>query len=135
MEKALFFSGLVLWLTACSDGGGGEDVPDVHDTPPEEVTEADVPETMDDQDTADVPETTEEEPAADLEQEELPCPSFGDVQPIFTSRCTGCHPTYDQYAAITGNLASIESHVSVFHHIAGSERDQVLLWIECGTPE
>jgi hypothetical protein len=132
MLKTLFFSSLTLLLTACSDGGGNEDVLDVQDAPPEEVTEADTPDVPD---VPDVSDTTEEEPAADVEQEELPCPTFGDVQPIFTSRCTGCHPTYDQYAAITGNIAAIQSHVSVFHHVAGTERDQILRWIDCGTPE
>jgi hypothetical protein len=133
MAKTLFFSGLVLLLTACSDGGGGsEDVLDVQDIPAEEVVEDDAPDVPD---VTDVPDTTEDEPAADIEQEELPCPSFSDVQPIFTSRCTGCHPTYDQYAAITGTLSSIRSQVSSFHHIAGAERDQVLLWIDCGAPE
>ena len=132
MAKPLFFGVLALILTACSDCDGEEDGQHVPDVPTEEVTEVDTPDVPD---VPDVPDTTEEEPAADVEQEELPCPAFGDVQPIFTSRCTGCHPTYDQYTSITSNIAAIQSHVSIFHHIGGGVRDQGLRWIECGAPE
>ena len=119
-----------LLASACSGGEGSEDAQDVGDEQaPEALEIVDVP-----PETDSVEAPAEDAQAEDAREEELPCPTFAEVQPIFTSSCASCHPGRDSYSYLTTNLSTIRMYVEGFHHIGGDDRTMVLRWIDCGAP-
>lgn len=121
-------------LSSC--GGDGSEQYDAGDAADIHVEETAEPDDMtEDPDAGDATEEeTLDDPTADVEEEELPCPTFPDVQPIFTRACTACHVGYDTYLAITSRLSAVQLRVEGFHHVYGEDRAAILRWIECGTP-
>ena len=127
------FAALSLAPAAVSCEGDGEqnhDASDSLDAPDEEASEPELEDMTEDPGPEDSPEDIAEVP--DVEEEELPCPSFSEVQPIFTTSCTGCHFGYDSYATITSRLDEFRIRVEGFHHVFGDDRSTILRWIECG---
>ncbi len=129
---AFSLASMVFCSAGCSadNNGGNEDIWDATREIAEYSSEAreDLPsdeEILDDRAT----DGTEDNPA-----EESPCPSFGDVQQIFTRRCSSCHPGRDNYTYLTTHLDTIRRHVDSYHHIGGEDRERVLQWIDCGAP-
>ncbi len=123
--------GLVPVLSSC--GGDGSENHDAGDAPVEDTAEPELDDMTEDI-SADDPsvEETAEDPLPDPEEEELPCPTFSEVQPILTRTCTGCHVGYDNYSTINSRIDAVLIRVQGFHHIYGEDRSAVLRWIECG---
>ena len=122
-------------LFSCEgDGGENHDASDSLDAPVEEAAEPELDDMAEDSGPADSPEETAEIDVPDVEEEELPCPTFSEVQPIFTASCTGCHMGYDNYSTITSRLDEFRMRVEGFHHVFGDDRNTILRWIDCGTP-
>jgi hypothetical protein len=112
------------------DGEENHDASDSLDTPVEEAAEPELNDAAEDPELEDSPEDTTDVP--DVEEEELPCPVFSEVQPLFTASCTGCHFGYDSYSTITSRLDEFRIRVEGFHHVFGDNRSTILRWIECG---
>lgn len=126
---------LAPFLTSCGgDGSENHDAGDAVDAPAEDAAEPELDDGTEDpsSDDASVEEIVDD-PVPDEEEEELPCPSFSEVQPIFTRICTACHVGYDNYSTITSRIDAVHIRVQGFHHIYGEDRSAVLRWIECGT--
>jgi hypothetical protein len=122
-------------VSSCGgDGEEQEDGADSQDAPVEDTAEPDPDDTAGDPEPDDSPGEEMEADAQDADEEELACPSFAEVQPIFTSSCASCHAGYDTYSFLTSHIDTVRTRVEGFHHIFGEDRSAVLLWIECGTP-
>jgi len=120
-------------ISACEgEGEEDHDAEDSLDAPVEETAEPEPDERAEDPGTGDSSEETVDLDVPDAEEEELPCPTFSEGQPILTRACTGCHIGYDTYSAITSRLDAVRIRVEGFHHVFGEDRNAILRWIECG---
>lgn len=118
-------------LPSCGADGGENH--DAGDAPVEDSAEQEPDDMDEDPGPGDPPDEEAAGPdVPDAEEEELPCPTFSEVQPIFTSSCTGCHVGYDTYYAITSRLDAVRIRVEGFHHVFGEDREAILRWIDCG---
>jgi len=119
---------LIIFLTNCSGDNGKENA---EVSSEDEIVSEDF---LVDLEVIDNTNPEQEETIFDTVEEEKPCPTFSEVQPIFTANCTSCHPGRDSYSYITSNLDTIKRKVQSYHHIGGDDRQTVLDWIDCGAP-
>lgn len=117
-------------ITAEDAGREEQLLPDTTELPTHEV---DIMEET----TDDTEEVMDASDVQDTGEQEIECPTFADVVPIFQMRCATCHPSIDftSYSEVSARINEIKNKVEMGHHIGGEDQETILTWIDCGYPE